>query len=85
MNTTTAAAPAGTAPIQDRAAFEVARLTGHTLYCAGHCVACYDENWADSRDEDPTAEWCKGEPTLADLIEGGRDLVSGLCYCENAR
>lgn len=56
----------------------------HNLYCAWHNAMSYLENWTDSQAEDPTAEWCKGEPTHTIVFEGTRDLVGDLCRCDDA-
>lgn len=68
----------------DQAVEQLVAETGHTKYCVWQAVRSYDENWADSRVEDPTAEWCKNDPTVGQLIEGSHPLVGDMCRCADA-
>lgn len=52
----------------------------HTLNCCWHAVMAIAENWAESQVEDPTADWCKGEPTPAYLAEEGVHMLD-MCNC----
>lgn len=54
----------------------------HSRYCCWHACMAYTENWEQSRVEDPTAEWCKDDPTVEIVIEGAADLLDGLCNCD---
>lgn len=56
--------------------------TNHDLRCCWHVTMAILENWDTSQIEDPTAEWCKGEPTVDYLVDTGRDLIGGICYCD---
>lgn len=73
-----------TTGLAEIAAHHVARTTDHNLYCGWHNAMSYLENWTDSQIEDPTAEWCKGEPTRAIVIQGTEDLLSDLCRCQDS-
>lgn len=71
-----------TADTEGIATGKVAAETGHTTYCAWHAVMAVSENWDTSQIEDPTAVWCQGDPTVGDLVEPARDLISGYCHCD---
>lgn len=69
--------------LADLAANRVSRIvTDHTRNCAWHCAMSYLENWDTSQAEDPTAEWCKGEPSVELLVGAVRDMIGGMCYCD---
>jgi hypothetical protein len=53
----------------------------HTRHCAWHNVMALVENWDESQAEDPTAEWCQGEPTHDYLTENALDMIDGYCQC----
>ena len=59
-----------------------AQLDGaHTRNCCWHLVMSYAENWTASQVEDPTAEWCKGEPTVDLMVNFALDSCDGMCNC----
>lgn len=53
----------------------------HSIACITSVVDSYLQNWYDSQIEDPTAEWCKGEPTDRAAMNAA-DMISGLCRCD---
>ncbi len=66
--------------LDDYAAKLAAEKSGHSVYCSWHNVMAYLENWTTSQIEDPTAEWCKGEPTVDLLVEWA--VSSDTCRCD---
>lgn len=73
-----------TAGVEDIAAARLHRShSDHTLNCCWHAVMAIAENWVTSQVEDPTAEWCKGDPTPAVLVEAASDLIGDYCHCDH--
>jgi hypothetical protein len=69
--------------VEDLAANRLHRANpDHTRNCCWHQVMSVSENWAVSQVEDPTAEWCKGEPTVDYLIEQGACMLDACCLCD---
>lgn len=54
----------------------------HTRDCCWHVTSAFLENWSDSQAEDPTAEWCKGEPTSEAILRQASDALGQMCYCD---
>lgn len=72
-----------TLSLQDLAANRLSRIvTDHTRTCCWHQVMAVLENWAQSQAEDPTADWCKGEPTVEYLVNEARCLIDNCCLCD---
>lgn len=55
----------------------------HTRNCCWHVVSSYIENWYQSQGEDPTAEWCKGDPSVGIVLQGASDMLGDMCYCDH--
>jgi hypothetical protein len=56
----------------------------HNLYCCWSIAMSFLENYTTSQIEDPTADWCKGEPTPELIFAQASDAMSGMCRCEDS-
>lgn len=54
----------------------------HTRNCHWHNAMAYLENWDLSQHEDPTAEWCKGEPSHDVVFNGAENMIGFICNCD---
>ncbi len=65
----------------EKAANLIARRSSHSVHCGWHGAMSIAENWDTSRYEDPTAEWCQGEPTVEYLAAEGLTMSDAQCEC----